>query len=295
MSATNTTEEDWGALDTTCIALCTMVIVVHSIAIYLFYKDVNTNTIIRDNNIEIISLSTSTIALAIAYNNYVIVKTSRPVWNKYTVVPVYMISMPFYGSLIMLTIQRFFALYYHLRYQSSGIYNKRRYFLAAFYVGGLVVGALDLGLLQLEGGETLALFVEKSVIILAVFLTNVIFIVVYIYIFIKYKRASQQEKTSFYKPKRRSLLTPVIIYISLLLFGTIPYMFHDLLTKSIQYVVIWFCLDSFSNAVVYLVLNPTLRQGLCKKRHATVQNSISLKGSSSEPTSRENVAGQQCI
>lgn len=260
----------WTSLDTTCIILCISVIIIHTYGIYLFFKTTrrNQNFDARNNNFEIISLSFSTIVMAVAYINHVIIASLKPALLVYSVIPIYMMSLPFYGSLIMLTLQRFFAIYFHLRYQSTFVYHKRKHMVIAFYACAGGFGIIDVGLYIAGEGKGVAIYLEKTVVMAALFATNVIFIVVYIYIFIKYKRASRHEQTSFYKPERSTFFTPIIIYVSLLIFGTIPYMFHSLV-QGIQYVVIWFCLDSFSNSIVYLVLHPTIRDRWNFRRRTT--------------------------
>ena len=254
------TTTTWSVLDSICIALCVSVVAIHSYGIFLFIKITRTNFDARNNNIEIISLSVSTIVLAVVYITHVFVTSFRPSIEIYSTILIYAASLPFYGSLIMLTLQRFFALYFHLRYQSSMVYRKRRYLMLTFYVAALVLGVIEGMIYLLGGNKEVVIYIEKSFSVAALFATNVIFIVVYVYIFIKYRRASRLEKRSLYRPKRNAFFTPIIVYVSLLAFGTLPYMFHNLV-QGIQYVIIWFCLDSFSNSIVYLVLHPTIRAG----------------------------------
>ena len=275
----------WTTLDSICIILCVFVIIIHMYGINLFFKTTRRkrNFDVRNTYFEIISLSISTIVMAAAYINHVIVASLKPALVIYTVIPIYIMTLPFYGSLIMLTLQRFFALYFHLRYQSTTMYRKRKHFVMAFYACAGVFGAIDAVIYLAGGGKAVAIYLEKTMIMASLFATNVTFIAVYIYIFIKYRRASRQEQTSFYKPKRTAFFTPVIIYISLLIFGTIPYMFHSLV-QGVQYVVIWFCLDSFSNSIVYLFLHPTIRDRWSVRRRST--DNVNSNSNNANPTTQ---------
>eukprot|EP00111_Clytia_hemisphaerica_P019180 TCONS_00056661-protein len=208
-------------------------------------------------NSELISVSLSTNMIAIAYLLYVTIHSVKQGIRQFLAAPVYAIFVPFYGSLIILTLQRFTAVYYHLRYKSCFIYRRRFQLLVSIYIFSGVFLCMTM-ILHIFVTK-IAFYIEKTVTTIGILATNLISMFVYTYIFIKYKKATQEEKKNFYRKRKAAFFLPFTIYITLLLFGTLPYMFHSYL-KQFQWVAVFFGMDGFSNSIIYLFLHPILFQ-----------------------------------
>ena len=71
-----------------------------------------------------------------------------PRYYKYIMGLGYTLVMALFGAMVFLTVQRFFAVWYHLRYETSWIYRKRTHFVIGSWVmAGLmfiVISVIDL-------------------------------------------------------------------------------------------------------------------------------------------------------
>ena len=189
-------------------------------------------------------------------------------------------TIPFYGSMIILTLQRYFAIRLHLRFQDSWANLKRIPAVIFTWLITFVFLITTIVWLILSGPNPIwqhVIWVQGSI---GPVLTNFIFIGVYIYIYIKYRKARNTRE--LFKKKRR-IFTPFIICFSFLIFGTLPH-FFQYKVKKLSYSIIWFSLDGITNSVVYLFLNKRLvvhfkrrRNTICGRPKGSRAKTIELK------------------
>ena len=238
---------EWHWINCMCMALCIAAILSHGIGLTLFLK-ANTRRRVHEN-IEIVSISLSTILICLIY----IVRLLMPaLMGHLFYMAVGWSCIPFYCAMILLTLQRFFAIYLHLRYRASRVYTKRKHAVAVTWLIGILVFAVCTSL-------DLTLGIDFRIPLTVVtgsgpLLTFVIFVCVYAYIYSKYRKASGEVQRTLYTENRSKIFLPFIICVSFFVFGTVPHFFQNAV-HDIRYVIIWFCLDSLSNSVVYLFLN----------------------------------------
>jgi len=240
----------WYWINYACITLCITAIFSHTIGLLLFLK-ANTRTRVHEN-IEIASISISTVLICLIY----ITRLLLPVVPQHVMyVAVVSICIPFYCAMILLTLQRFFAIYMHLRYRASIVYTKRQYAVGVTWIVGVILFAACTSLYLMLGMNfsVLMMVITSS----GLFLTFIVFIFVYAYIYTKFRKASGEAKLALYTKSRSKIFLPFIICGSFFMLGMVPHFFQDAV-KDMRYVIIWFCLDSICNSVVYLFLNPVL-------------------------------------
>ena len=271
---------EWSTLDTVAITLCCLVILLHTFGMLIISKTLTREQL--SENIELISVSFSTIMIAITYLIYISVNSVKPNIRQFLAAPVYTVFIPFYGSLIILTLQRFSAIYHHLHFNSCFIYRRRFQLLIALYIfAGVFLG---MNMILHIFATKIAFYIEKTVTTIGILATNIISMFVYTYIFVKYKKATQEEKKNFYCKRKVVFFLPFTIYITLLLFGTLPYMFHSYLPQ-FQWVAVFFGMDGFSNSIIYLFLHPILFQrfkAFWRKHFPSEDNNNSLENSQSQ-------------
>eukprot|EP00111_Clytia_hemisphaerica_P019461 TCONS_00057414-protein len=239
---------DW--LCITCICLAFLVISLHSFGIYVLIK---TNLNLAEN-IEIFSLSISLLSLSVYQTIRIVMEIEYPNYEKYFYGITAAFFIPMYSSMILLTLQRFFAIWLHLRYESTWVFLKRTHMVAASWIAFVLFFIVSLAL---NLTETLTVkIVSQWTATAGVLLTNVVFVSIYIYIYIKYRHATQITRDSLYRNRKTKFFTPFIICASFFIFGTMPHMFRAVVeTAGFRYHFVWFCLDGISDSIVYIFMN----------------------------------------
>ena len=260
----------WEWLSITCICLAFLVVLLHSLGIWFLIK---TNLEITEN-IEIFSLSISLIVLSVFQTIRITIETEYPNYAKYFYGIVASLVIPMYSAMILLTLQRFFAIWLHLRYESSWVFLKRTHMVVVSWIACVSIFAITL-VLNLTQTFTLK---AHGTAVTGVLSTNLVFASVYIYIYIKYRRATQTTKDSLYRNRKNKIFTPIIICASFFIFGTLPHTFRALVKTDYRYNFAWFCLDGISDSIVYIFMNEKFWERIrrWKNRNGVNPNDISL-------------------
>ena len=85
---------------------------------------------------------------------------------------------------------------------------------------------------------------------------NGTFLTVYVYIYIKFRRANQEARSSLYGNRNRAkFFTPFIICGTFFIFATLPCALFNSLIEDIRYTYLGIYLDAMCNSIVYIFLN----------------------------------------
>ena len=233
--------------------------------IFLFHKKS-----ILAKNAEIFSISAATILYSTVMSVRLLCSRylSDPVPVDFILYNVFNTCMiPFYGNMIILTLQRYFAIRLHLRYQNSWVKLHHTQAIVFTWVFGAFYLVLTIVWLLVIGPSPVWLYVIWVQGALGPVVTNLIFVIVYVYIYIKYREAN--ESSNVLLKKKRKIFTPFIICFSFFIFGTVPHFFQSKV-KKLSYSVIWFSLDGIVNSFVYLAFNQRLARRFKGKRRERV-------------------------
>lgn len=233
------------------LSFCT--IFVHGIGLLLVFR--KKSIILKHAEIFSISCSTVLLNLIMTVRLLVVCYFNDRLIDRYLYNLGNAITVPFYGNVIILTLQRFFAIRLHLMFEDSWIKLKRISAVISTWLIAFIFLATTFVWLIITGPNPVwqyVIWIQGSI---GPILVNIISISVYIYIYIKYKRA--KETKELFKKKKRKIFSPFIICLSFLIFGTLPHFFQHKV-KKLSYSLIWFSLDGISNSIVYLILNKTL-------------------------------------
>uniref|UniRef100_A0A7M5UW68 Seven transmembrane protein n=1 Tax=Clytia hemisphaerica TaxID=252671 RepID=A0A7M5UW68_9CNID len=250
----------WDYVSVVCIVLAILTILLHCFGIWLLVK---TKHKIKEH-IEIISLSFNLICFGVSAIVHVTLLTELPNYESVAAICAHANLIPFYSGMILLTLQRFFAIWLHLRYESSWVFLKRTHrVVVSWLVGGMI---LVLHMLFASGviKSVAWLFYLVSVLPqIGFFSTIIIFVFTYTYIYTKYRQSTQTTRNSMYKNRKSKLFTPVFICGSFFFFGTVPH-FVDPFHREKYLFYVWFLLDGISNFFVYIFMNKKIMK-FCKK------------------------------
>ena len=222
-------------------------------------------TLSINENIELLSLSLA----SCIYYSYGIVRILLPKSNvafgdlprpfKYMVGFFNTFMIPLLSAMVFLTLQRFFAVWYHLRYETSWIFRKRTQLVAASWIIAGIAFVLTSILDVLQGSKSAIWIIYARVIgVTGVTVTNLTFIPAYTYIYYKYRQTRLQDATrrSIYANRRAKLFTPFLVCFSFFIFGSIPSFFR-VAGVDVDLYIIHFgtFLDGICNSMVYVFLN----------------------------------------
>ena len=245
----------------TCIVLGITAITLHGIGATFLLK---TNTSFTEH-IELFSLSLSSVILYILFivgtifgNYYPGYLKIQPDFKELPKAASIQTSLqnssliPVFTAAILLTLQRFFAVRLHLRYESSCIFLNRIRIIIASWLLGIIIFVVAITIIYTTGIDS---SVWKFTIIFpgtGLVATNIAFFSVYTYIYIKFKQARREYRNSVYNNRNKGkFFTPIIICGSFFVFGTLPYFFNSLNTD-VRYMYLGVYLDGISNSVVYI-------------------------------------------
>ena len=96
--------------------------------------------------------------------------------------------------------------------------------------------------------------------------TNITFVSVYTYIYIKYRQAAEATRSSLYQNRKAKIFAPFVICVSFFLFGTLPH-FFEFLISNFRYTYLWFYTDGISNFFVYVFMNEKIQRRWKKWRN----------------------------
>lgn len=257
----------WDWFSYTVIALNTLTTILHGIGAFFIINQQhstssstlpNTQSTRIKNNIELLSMSIAIIiSTAVATINMIM--QIEYTENSFTFPITVALLLPFYCSMIFLTLQRFFAIRLHLRYETSWIHVQRVNITLSSWIVGMIFLATILSFVYTGTFANMLSWYLVGVIILGLLATNFVFITVYIYIYIKYRKATKSTQKALYKRKQAKIFIPFIICASFFFFGTLPHAFMPKVNDN-RYSYLWFDLDCIGNSLVYVFANRELRR-----------------------------------
>ena len=160
--------------------------------------------------------------------------------------------IPTFTSIISLTLQRYFAIRLHLRYEASWVFLNRTWIIVSSWFFGCMIFFATLIIEHVIGIDSKVWNIVIGIFLfLTLLATNVIFFAVYIYIYIKLRQSRQRIYGNQSKGK---LFTPIIICSSFYVFSTLPYFFNSLIID-VRYIYLASYFDGITNSVVYIFLN----------------------------------------
>ena len=240
-------------------------------------------------NVEVISLSFSFIVLSLFSIPRIVSAIEYPKYSRVFFGFNSSLFIPMYSAMILLTLQRFFAIWLHLRYESSWVCHKRTHMVVVSWVisGIFLVTTVTGYWLKLMSFEVWV-YLTISISGFGLFLTNASFLVVYSYIYIKYRKSNQTTRNVMYKNRKTKIFTPFVICLSFFIFGTLPHLLRSLV-DSYLYSLLWFYLDGLSNSIVYIFMNGSVRRcfrqwqngGRVQRRHRSDFNTSSTSNTHS--------------
>ena len=251
-------------LSISCIMLGITVIALHCIgATFLFKTNRNFN-----ENIELFTLSSSSVVLYILFIAGTIYGTFYPEYyflrsqSELEKLPkaasilvsfIYISMIPIYTAMISLTLQRFFAIWLHLRYETSWIFLNRTKIIIASLLLVILTLIAAISIIYTFGIDSLAWKIAiRFIPAIGMVATNLTFFSVYIYIYIKLKQARQQH--TYGNQNKAKFFAPIIICGSFFVFGTLPYFFNHLMTD-VRYIYLGVYVDGITNSIVFIFLN----------------------------------------
>ena len=251
---------DW--LSYTILFLNALTTCLHGVGAWLIINQRSTTTPSSQstrikNNVELLSMSISIIASCTVSTTTLILEIESST-IRFAFPSTTALLFPFYCSMIFLTLQRFFAIRLHLRYETSWIHLQRANITLASWFAGIVFLATTLSLVYTDASTVLT-WSLVGFIIFGLMATNIVFITVYVFIYIKYRKATQTTQKSLYQKKKAKIFIPFIICASFFFFGTLPHAFMPQINDK-RYSYLWFDLDCITNSLVYIFANPELRR-----------------------------------
>ena len=238
----------WDWLSVLCLLLAILTILLHSLGIWWLMK---TKCKIREH-IEIFSLSISLIVWSCFQTIRITIEIEYPYSTKYFYGITASLVIPMYSAMILLTLQRFFAIWLHLRYESSWVFLKQTHMVVVSWIACVVFFIVILvgNITEIFSSKIWPAFSAGS----GVLFTNFTFFGVYTYIYVKYRRSTQATKNTLYRNRKAKFFTPIIICSSFFFFGTLPHFFTALMPPDSRYPIIWLFLDGISNSFVYIFM-----------------------------------------
>jgi len=264
------------------LPLSAVVVLLHLYGIYMLWR---VGVLSSSKYVLIASFSLSNILFAM--HNLV----RFPIYAHFLDVYMYLsvvvegVRIPFYGMMVLLTLERFLEVYLHMLYYES-FFNKKKFYLALL---------LWLLFLAWTIGSVTALYMgiplEKIVFVISVHFSLaahsiiiVQFLLVYAYVYVKILLFKNGENSA----SRRKIFIPFFIVLTFIFFDTVPDLFIIFAGKKYSsWILLLFRLDTLFNAIIYMFLQPVVKQrignrlrkrNIIKLQMQDMSNSLKLTG-----------------
>lgn len=188
--------------------------------------------------------------------------------NEYWMTVDVFVRTSLHSGMIIMTLERFLAIYLHLRYQVSWFKRNRNKILVSLWFLSFLLLIIEFVLVCLD--EWQALF-HTVIIVAGNISTNVVFLTVYSYIYRAFRRANAEMKENLFRREKRKIFTPFFTVLSFLLLGTLPH-FIPTLVPTKYHMIIWVSLDSICNAAIFIFGNPQVRKSVKSLIHCKTIN-----------------------
>ena len=253
------------------LPLSGIVVLLHFYGIYMLWR---VRELSSSKYVLIASFSFSNIAFA--FHNLI----RFPIHDNFPVVYTYLslivegLRIPFYGTMVLLTSERFLEVYLHMRYYNS-CFNKHKLMLALslwlmfviWSIGSTTALALKVPM------NSIAVWISINFSLAAHFVIIIQFLIVYAYV---YKKMREHKKSTLLTTQncqptttvasRRRVFIPFFIVLTFIIFDTVPDLFIIFAGMAYSsWILLLFRLDTFFNAVIYLFLQPRIKKRLSRR------------------------------
>lgn len=260
--------------DIISVPLSVLVFILHSYGLFLMWR-------LRFNCSSKYKLIASFSICNILYALYNLIRFPlayhAPVAYSYFYVIMEGVRIPFYGTMCLLTAERFLEVFLHMNYQKSFFNIHKLKLVIVLWFASFAWLVLSIVLLVLcrtrESHEkTRSILLEWiSVRISCAFhlLIIVQFVCVYTYIYVQVRstRHACKQLTNYnIQNTRGRVFVPFFIVITFIAFDTVPDMFIIFAQQKYQsWILLFFRIDTLLNAVMYMFLQPRVKKRLSRK------------------------------
>lgn len=241
------------------IILSALVICLHILGIFLLWK---TKHMKKDMTILSISLTN------IIFSVYCIMcfGMNNEMMCKYSTIIVSGVIIPFHVSLILLTLERFFEVYFHMTYHLSCFYRYRVHMCVTVWILWPVMSSIVTLATMYEKYERIKTYIFSYFDTFGQITVAICFFSVYTYLYIKFRTTLGGQAVI----RHKKLFMPFFIVLTFTIFEVIPGILVSAKELHSE-VIIWYLysVDMLSNALLYIFIQPNVRELLkrkCKRR-----------------------------
>lgn len=203
------------------------------------------------------------------YSLWFIVRSNIPTTRTSQTINVCLFSLniPYCGCLIFLTLERYLEVYLHIKYYSSLFYNHRLKLCIALWVLAFSFAAvITVSMVTTDNFSETTSYMKRINIYFLVAIHAVIllmFLTVYIYL---YKLFKKSQNTALVNTSK--VFAPFFIVLTFICFLTVPMAVHlcGFPKSDPTWVLVLNRVNSITDGVLYVLLNPTIRKKLCMER-----------------------------
>ena len=246
-------------------SLCILIIILHLFCLYILLFICN-----KDNypyaRSFLINISTFDVTLCVCHLLYFMLKSivSNPVVDTWVSVMISGIAFPQYGCLILLNINRFLEVYWHMKYYMCAFYKYRRIIcLSPWFLW--LLWMVTIAPLHLKCGIALEAIIDWSHIkqdFIGHTCVLVSFVIAYTYLYSKFRKikAGHRKRSLF----RVNVFLPFLVVLTFLLCQTVPLLCYSISPERFTIMAVYIVnrFDALSNAAFYIALNPSIRRNI---------------------------------
>ena len=227
-----------------------MNVILHSVGLYLISK---ASKEFKRRNAQIVNISVATILLGLVHE----IRGFLPARNEvrpYLLELKLTFKIPYYFSMIILSIDRFCAVYMHLRYPGSWIARSAFKMIPIPWSFQLFI-MIPVFAFREKMKNPL-----RTITTITNILTVGVFFVVYPYLFLRFRRMLKKElyPADHVKKERRKVFAPFTVMLTFIILQTIPVTiaFSTTLIKTVHPLLM---VDGLVNGVIYIFLQREIR------------------------------------
>ena len=228
-------------------------VILHSVGLYLISK---VSKEFKRRNVQIVNVSVATILLGLVHEIRSVLPTGNQV-RPYLLELKLTFKIPYYLSMIILSIDRFCAVYMHLRYPSSWIARSTFKMTAIPWSFQLVI-LISVFVFREKIKKPL-----RTITTITNILTGGVFFIVYPYLFLRFREMIKKEMypTEQVKKERRKIFAPFTVMLTFVILQTIPVTiaFSTTLVKMVHPLLM---VDGLVNGIIYIFLQHEIRRRL---------------------------------
>ena len=247
-------------IDSVLICGCCVWFLSHAVGIVMLMKKKNLlNTYVFIMNLSIVNLFYSALT-GTAFVMRPILTTQEDILKFHYSLTI-VIVVAFYTCMILVAIDRFLPIFLHLKYKGSS-FERNRINIAKLVWVAFAILLVVMSIFQNYLSTNVLELVLTVLGYIGSVSTNMTFFSVYIYIYVKYRRATVHTKQTIYGRQKRKIFAPFIILFTYFLFITIPHVLNftgiDIGIRLLIFSAA-ICLNGIADSLVYIIINKPLR------------------------------------